>query len=130
MGSNVCARGGPGMGHTVKLINQLVVGITIEAVAESADAGGKSKARSSAWCNSLKGGFADSPILPNPRDTHDPARLVRQAARPKPSSRPAAGPGTGEIGVYQAAHLERPRPCTSAGAQGDGELDHSALHKR
>lgn len=34
LGGNVVHVGGPGMGHVVKIINQVIVGLTIEAVAE------------------------------------------------------------------------------------------------
>ena len=35
LGGNVVLVGGPGQGHTVKVINQLIVGLTIETVAEA-----------------------------------------------------------------------------------------------
>ena len=63
LGGNVVHVGGPGMGHVVKIINQVIVGLTIEAVAEGLTLAEKSGVDPQLVQRALKGGFADSKIL-------------------------------------------------------------------
>jgi 3-hydroxyisobutyrate dehydrogenase-like beta-hydroxyacid dehydrogenase len=63
LGSNVVRVGGPGAGHTAKIINQLIVGLTIEAVAEALTLAEKSSLDPRLLQQALQGGFADSKIL-------------------------------------------------------------------
>ena len=51
------------MGHVVKILNQMIVGLTIEAVAEALTLAEKSGVNPELVQKALKGGFADSKIL-------------------------------------------------------------------
>ncbi|NTW02738.1 MAG: NAD(P)-dependent oxidoreductase [Oscillochloris sp.] len=55
--------GSPGAGHTVKIINQLIVGLTIEAVAEGIALAEAAGIHPALVQQALAGGFADSKIL-------------------------------------------------------------------
>jgi 2-hydroxy-3-oxopropionate reductase len=55
--------GGPGAGHTVKLVNQVIVGLTIEAVAEAIALAEKAQLDPRLAQRALAGGSADSRIL-------------------------------------------------------------------
>jgi 3-hydroxyisobutyrate dehydrogenase-like beta-hydroxyacid dehydrogenase len=63
LGSNVVHVGGPGAGHTVKLINQVITGLTVEAVAEALTLTEKLGVDPTLVQQALKGGFADSKVL-------------------------------------------------------------------
>jgi 3-hydroxyisobutyrate dehydrogenase-like beta-hydroxyacid dehydrogenase len=63
LGGNVVHVGGAGLGHTVKVINQLIVGLTIETVAEALTLAEKSGVDPRMVQQALQGGFADSKIL-------------------------------------------------------------------
>lgn len=63
MGGNVVHVGAAGMGHIVKVINQMIVGLTIEAVAEALTLAEKSGVDPTMVQQALKGGFADSIVL-------------------------------------------------------------------
>jgi 3-hydroxyisobutyrate dehydrogenase-like beta-hydroxyacid dehydrogenase len=122
--------GGAGAGHTAKAINQLVVGLAIEAVAEAtalAEAHGIAPAL---LREALAGGFADSKVL----QIHG----ARMAARAYvPGGRAATH--LKDLGLAQRlaaeAGLRLPHLDDTAArygrlvARGDGDLDHSALHK-
>jgi len=63
LGGNVVHVGGPGAGHTAKVVNQVIVGITHEAVAEGialAEAAGIDPCLVQ---RALRGGWADSKVL-------------------------------------------------------------------
>lgn len=55
--------GGPGAGHVVKLVNQVIVALTIEAVAEAVRLAEAAGLDASLVQQALRGGFADSTIL-------------------------------------------------------------------
>jgi len=55
--------GGPGAGHVTKLINQVIVGLTIEAVAEALALAERSGIDPALVQQALRGGFADSKVL-------------------------------------------------------------------
>jgi 3-hydroxyisobutyrate dehydrogenase-like beta-hydroxyacid dehydrogenase len=55
--------GGPGAGHTVKLVNQVIVGLTIEAVAEAIALAERARVDPRVVQRALAGGSADSRIL-------------------------------------------------------------------
>ncbi len=122
--------GDAGAGHTVKVINQLIVGLTIEAVAEAltlAEAVGIEPRRLQ---QALAGGFADSQVL----QIHGSRMLARTYI---PGGRVATH--LKDLRLAQAlaasAGLRLPHlDDTTARYQrlvetGDGALDHSALHK-
>jgi 2-hydroxy-3-oxopropionate reductase len=130
MGGNVTRVGGPGMGHTVKLINQLIVGITIEAVAEALTLAEKVKLDPRLVQQVLKGGYADSVIL----QIHG-TRMIERAFAPGGKAKTQlkdlrlAQELARSVSI-RLPHLESTIALYEAlAAQGDGELDHSALHK-
>jgi 2-hydroxy-3-oxopropionate reductase len=121
--------GPPGAGHTAKVINQLIVGLTIQAVAEAivlAEAYGVDPAL---LRTALAGGFADSKIL----QIHG-ARMAERRYVP-------GGKVTTQLkdlrlaaAMAQAAGIELPHLTDTIARyeilveRGLGELDHSALH--
>lgn len=63
LGTGVVHVGGAGTGHITKLINQVIVSLTIEAVAEALTLAETSGLDPSLVQSALRGGFADSKIL-------------------------------------------------------------------
>jgi 3-hydroxyisobutyrate dehydrogenase-like beta-hydroxyacid dehydrogenase len=63
LGANVTRVGGPGAGHTAKVINQLIVGLAIEAVAEAIALAEGCGLDPRLLQQALSGGFADSKVL-------------------------------------------------------------------
>ncbi len=130
MGSHVMRVGGPGMGHTVKLINQLVVGITIEAVAEALTLAERVGLDPSLVQQVLKGGFADSAIL----QIHG-TRMIQRAYVPGGKAKTQLkdlrlAQELARSASIRLPHLESTTALYEAlVTQGDGGLDHSALHK-
>lgn len=121
--------GEAGAGHTAKVINQLIVGLTIEAVAEAlalAEASGVAPRTLQA---ALAGGFADSKIL----QLHG-ARMAER--RYEPGARAATQLKDLRLAqsLAAAAGLRLPHLDDTAAryerlvALGRGNLDHSALH--
>jgi 3-hydroxyisobutyrate dehydrogenase-like beta-hydroxyacid dehydrogenase len=122
-------RVGPaGAGSLAKLANQVIVGNTIQTVAEAlllAEQGGADPA---AVIEALKGGFADSPILQN----HG-RRMV--AGDFKPGARSAIQLKDTSTAEKLAGTLNLELPVTSVVRQacedllanGQGDLDHNAL---
>lgn len=122
--------GGPGAGHTAKVINQLIVGLTIQAVAEAtilAEAAGLDPA---VLRQALAGGFADSKVL----QIHG-ARMAAEAYIPGGRAATQLKDLRLAQALTAAAGLRLPHLDDTAAryerlvAQGDGALDHSALHK-
>lgn len=130
LGGNVVHVGGPGLGHTVKVINQLIVGLTIETVAEALTLAEKSGVDPRMVQQALKGGFADSKIL----QLHG-TRMIDRSYEP------------GAKATIQLKDLRLAKALAAEAAanlphlastlalyeklmvQGDGDLDHSAIHK-
>ncbi len=130
LGGNVVHVGGPGMGHVVKIINQVIVGLTIEAVAEGLTLAEKAGVDPLLVQQALKGGFADSKIL----QIHG-TRMIKRSYEP------------GGKATIQLKDLEMARALSKTANirlphveslirfyevlidQKDGELDHSAIHK-
>lgn len=122
--------GGPGAGHTVKVINQLIVGLSIQAVAEAtilAEACGIDPRR---MREALAGGFADSKVLQiHGARMADEAYIPGGKAATQLKDLKLAQSLAAAVGVRlphlddTAARFER------LVAQGHGALDHSALHK-
>jgi 3-hydroxyisobutyrate dehydrogenase-like beta-hydroxyacid dehydrogenase len=130
LGSSVVRVGGPGAGHTVKVINQLIVGLTIEAVAEALTLAERCGIDPRLVQQALRGGFADSKIL----QIHG-TRMIERAYTPGGRARTQlkdlrlAEALAREAGV-RLPHLENAIALYEAlVARGEGDLDHSALHR-
>jgi 3-hydroxyisobutyrate dehydrogenase-like beta-hydroxyacid dehydrogenase len=130
LGSNVVRVGGPGMGHTAKIINQLIVGLTIEAVAEALTLAEKSGLNPPLFQQALQGGFADSKIL----QIHG-SRMFNRAYVPGAKAKTQLKDLRLALDLATSASVHLPHLESAIAfyeeliAQGDGELDHSALHK-
>jgi 2-hydroxy-3-oxopropionate reductase len=130
LGSSVVRVGGPGAGHTTKLINQLIVAQTIEAVAEGLTLAQKCGLDPYEVQSALRGGFADSKIL----QIHG-ERMIKRAYIPGAKVRTQLKDLRLAQDLAASVSVELPHlKSTSARyqslvEQGDGELDHSALHK-
>lgn len=130
LGGNVVHVGGPGMGHTVKVINQVIVGLTIEAVAEALTLAEKSGVDPQLVQQALKGGFADSKIL----QLHGSRMIERDFA---PGGKVKTQHRDLKLAQKLADSVEINLPHLESTTnfyqqlivQGNGELDHSALHK-
>lgn len=130
LGSNVVRVGGPGAGHTAKAINQLIVGLTIEAVAEALTLAEKSGLDPQLLQQALQGGFADSKIL----QIHG-SRMINRAYTPGGKVRTQLkdlhlAQELAHSVAVNLPHLESAiARYQQLMAQGDSDLDHSALHK-
>lgn len=128
MGKNMVLIGGPGAGQTTKACNQLIVGVTIEAVAEAFRLAEKSGVDLARMREALLGGFAQSRIL----DLHG-QRIIDKNFKPgfkirlhKKDMGIVLDSGD-ELGLsLQAARLVDGQMEKVLKA-GDGELDHSGL---
>lgn len=120
--------GGPGAGHTVKVINQLIVGLTIQAVAEAVALAEASGVAPHLLQQALAGGFADSKVLQ--------IHATRMAGRAyTPGGRVATQLKDLRLAqALAAAGLDLPHLNDTIAryerlvAQGHADLDHSALH--
>ena len=128
MGKNIVRIGDAGAGQTTKACNQIIVGMTIQAVAEAFTLAKKAGVGLAKMREALLGGFAQSRIL----DLHG-QRIIDQNFKPgfkiklhrkdmnialqagKEFSVPLYG------SAQVAAHMD------AILAQGNGELDHSAI---
>lgn len=130
LGSHVVHVGGPGTGHMTKLVNQVIVGLTIEAVAEALTLAEMSGLDPRRVQEALHGGFADSKIL----QIHG-TRMIERAYVPGAKVRTqlkdlrlaqiiAASAGAVLPHLASAVRLYE-----TLVAQGGADLDHSALHK-
>ncbi|WP_410793425.1 2-hydroxy-3-oxopropionate reductase [Kribbella sp. C-35] len=130
LGKNVTLIGGPGAGQTAKVANQIIVGLTIEAVAEGLLFAERAGADPAVVRQALMGGFASSRIL----EVHG-ERMVDEAF--EPGFRLRLHRKDLGLAVQAAAELDLALPNTAATQQlmnaaiadGDGELDHSALYR-
>jgi 2-hydroxy-3-oxopropionate reductase len=130
LGKNITLIGGTGAGQTAKVANQIVVGLTIEAVAEALLFAEKAGADPAVVREALMGGFAQSRIL----ELHG-QRMVEQTF--DPGFRIRLHRKDLALAIQAAAELDLALPNTAATQQlmnaaiadGDGELDHSALYK-
>jgi 3-hydroxyisobutyrate dehydrogenase-like beta-hydroxyacid dehydrogenase len=131
MGANIVHAGPSGAGQVTKACNQLVVGATIEAVAEALVLAERSGVDAAKVRAALMGGFAGSKILEvhgqrmldrafepgfRARLHRKDARIVLDAARESGTSVPSF-----EVVAAQLARL--------VDELGGGELDHSALYE-
>ncbi len=130
LGGNVVHVGGPGAGHTTKVINQLIVGLTIEAVAEALTLAEKCGIDPRLVQQALRGGFADSKIL----QIHGTRMIARSYV---PGGRATLQLKDLRLAMNLAAVTGTRLPHLESAvalyqrlvAQGDGDLDHSALHR-
>lgn len=128
MGKNIVLIGEAGAGQMTKVCNQMIVGMTIQAVAEAFTLAGKAGVNLEKMREVLLGGFAQSRIL----DLHG-KRIIEQNFKPGfkvklhrkdinlalQAGREYSVPLYGSSLV--ASHMD------ALLAQGHGELDHSAL---
>lgn len=121
--------GGPGAGHTTKVVNQLIVALTIEAVAEAIALAESAGVDPALLQRALAGGFADSKIL----QIHGARMIARDYT---PGGRAAVQLKDLRLaqGLAAAAGLSLPHLEDTAARftrlveLGHGDLDHSALH--
>lgn len=130
LGENVTHVGDVGAGQVAKAANQVIVGLTIGAVAEALTLARRSGVDPAKVRAALQGGFAASRIL----DVHG-ERMI------KGTFEPGGKAVTQRKDLFQALELAKSMDLELPGtalnmalydrliAQGDGELDHSALVK-
>jgi 2-hydroxy-3-oxopropionate reductase len=122
--------GGPGMGHTVKLVNQIIVALAIEAVAEGLTLAERSGVDPRLVQQALRGGFADSKVLQihgtrmANRD-YTPGGRAALHLKDLRMAEALAAEAAVELPHFQSVTAR----YAALVAQGDGDLDHSALHK-
>ncbi|MGH2399634.1 MAG: NAD(P)-dependent oxidoreductase [bacterium] len=130
LGGNVVHVGGAGAGHTAKIINQLVVGLTIEAVAEALVLADRSGLDPALVQQALRGGFADSKVM----QIHG-TRMIKRDYTPGGKARTQLKDLRMALRLAEAARLTLPHLTSVASRyqqlvdQGHGDLDHSAIHK-
>jgi len=128
MGKNITLVGGNGDGQTTKVANQIIVALTIEAVAEALLFASKAGADPARVRAALMGGFAASRIL----EVHG-ERMVRRTFAP--GFRIELHQKDLNLALQGAKHLGITLPNTataqelmnSCAAHGMAQLDHSAL---
>ncbi|SEJ03506.1 2-hydroxy-3-oxopropionate reductase [Dyadobacter sp. SG02] len=128
MGKNIVHIGEPGAGQTTKACNQMIVGQTIQAVAEAFTLAQKAGVDLAKMREVLLGGFAQSRIL----DLHG-QRMIDQNFKPgfkiklhQKDINIALKTG-GELKLTLPGTETVARQMEAAMLQGNGELDHSAL---
>ena len=128
MGKNIVHIGPNGDGQTCKVANQIVVALTIEAVAEALLLASKAGADPSKVREALMGGFAQSKIL----EFHGEKMIKRSF---KPGFRISLHQKDLNLALQAARELGLSLPNTAMAqelfnavkAQNGGELDHSAM---
>ena len=128
MGKNIVHIGKPGAGQTAKACNQIIVGMTIQAVAEALTLAKKSGVDVAKVRTALLGGFAQSKIL----DLHGQRIIDRNF---KPGFKIKLHRKDMRIALQAGKDLLVPLPGSAVVASqmdammadGQGDLDHSAL---
>ncbi|GAB3910076.1 2-hydroxy-3-oxopropionate reductase [Larkinella knui] len=128
MGKNIVRIGEPGAGQTTKACNQMIVGITIQAVAEAFTLAKKAGVDLEKMREVLLGGFAQSRIL----DLHGKRMIERNFA---PGFKIKLHKKDLGIALQSGAEFSVPLKATALVADqmkaavdaGNGELDHSAI---
>ncbi|MEJ0057954.1 MAG: 2-hydroxy-3-oxopropionate reductase [Bacteroidota bacterium] len=128
LGKNIVHIGKPGAGQTTKACNQIIVGMTIQAVAEALTLAKKSGIDVAKVRSALLGGFAQSKIL----DLHGQRILDRNF---KPGFKIKLHRKDMNIALQTGKNLAVPLPGSAIVAsqmdaiiaKGDGNLDHSSL---
>jgi len=128
MGKNITLVGGVGDGQTAKVANQIIVGLTIQAVSEALLFSKRAGADPAKVRNALMGGFASSRIL----EVHG-ERMVKGSFDPGFRIRLHRKDMTLAVDAACALDLALPNTAVTqqlmnaAVAAGDGDRDHSAL---
>ncbi len=128
MGKNITLVGGVGDGQTAKVANQIIVGLTIEAVSEALLFAKRAGADPAKVRSALMGGFAASRVL----EVHG-ERMVKETFDPGFRMRLHRKDMTLAVDAARALDLALPNTATvqqlmnAAIASGDGDKDHSAL---
>lgn len=128
MGKTITLIGGSGDGQTAKVANQIVVGLTIEAIAEALTFAKAAGADVSKVREALMGGLAASRIL----EVHG-ERMIKRTFDPGFRIRLHRKDLTLAVDAARALNLSLPNAAAtqqlmnSAIARGDGDKDHSAL---
>jgi 2-hydroxy-3-oxopropionate reductase len=128
MGKNIVHMGAVGAGQVTKACNQIIVGLTIQAVAEALTLAKKSGVDVGKVREALMGGFAQSRIL----EVHGKRILDRNF---QPGFKIKLHRKDMNIALQTGRALSVPLPGSALVArqmdaiiaQGDGELDHSSL---
>lgn len=128
IGQNIVHIGKPGAGQITKACNQIVVGMTIQAIAEAFTLAKKSGVDIVKVRTALLGGFAQSKIL----DLHGQRIIERNF---KPGFKIKLHRKDMKIAMQTGKEVSVPLPGSAVVAsqmeaiiaKGDGELDHSAL---
>ncbi len=128
MGKNIIHIGGNGDGQTCKVANQIVVGLTIEAISEALLFASKAGADPAKVREALLGGFAQSRIL----DLHGERMIKRTFApgfriRHQQKDLNLALEGARILGLSLPNTATTQELYNAVAAQGDSDLDHSAL---
>lgn len=130
LGRRITRVGETGCGQVAKTANQIIVGLTINAVAEALALARAAGADPAAVREALKGGFADSRIL----ELHGARMLSGHHA---PGARVHTQIKDMRQALALAAELGLSLPALALGRarfealrdRGDGDLDHSALYR-
>jgi 2-hydroxy-3-oxopropionate reductase len=128
MGKNITLVGGVGDGQTAKVANQIIVGLTIEAVAEALTFAKKAGADPAKVREALMGGFAASRIL----EVHG-ERMIKRTFDPGFRIRLHRKDLSLAVDAAKALNLALPNASATqqlmnaAIAMGDGDKDHSGL---
>lgn len=128
MGKNINLIGGVGDGQTAKVANQIIVGLTIEAVGEALLFAKKAGADPAKVRQALMGGFASSKIL----EAHG-ERMINRTFDPGFRIRLHRKDLTLAVDAAKALNLSLPNTAATqqlmnaAVARGDGDHDHSGL---
>jgi len=128
MGKNIVLIGEAGAGQTTKLCNQMIVGMTIQAIAEAFTLAKKAGVNLEKMREVLLGGFAQSRIL----DLHG-KRIIEQNFKPgfkiklhrKDMNLALQAGKEYSVPLYGSSIVAANMDALIA--QGNGELDHSAL---
>ena len=128
MGKNIVRIGGPGAGQTTKICNQMIVGMTIQAVGEAFTLGQKAGVDLKKMREVLLGGFASSRIL----DLHGQRIIDRNF---KPGFKVKLHRKDMNLALQSGRELSVPMPGSALVASqmdaliatGEAESDHSAL---
>lgn len=130
LGGNVILVGGPGAGHLAKVANQIVVCLTIEAIAEAFALMERAGLDLRVVQSALRGGSAHSRIL----DIQG-SRMIDRNYEPGGKVTTMLKDLRTALELSSSLGVEVPNASSTAAlyeelvAQGDGELDASALHK-
>ncbi|EPE96715.1 2-hydroxy-3-oxopropionate reductase [Rhizobium grahamii] len=130
MGKNITLVGGVGDGQTTKVANQIIVGLTIEAVSEALLFSKRAGADPAKVRQALMGGFAASRILEVLGE-----RMVKETFDPGFRMRLHRKDMTLAVDAARALDIALPNTAATqqlmnaAVASGDGDRDHSALIK-